>query len=101
MQQVAGNTSQWSHDNKMSANTIKTEDMIVNFSQEHLNIPNLIIDVAVIERVSTSKLLYDLTWDVHIKDIHKRASEKLYFLILLHRSGASADDLCEIFTYRI
>ncbi len=51
--------------------------MIVNFSQEHLNIPNLIIDGAVIEHVSTSKLLGvyisdDLTWDVHIKEIHKR-----------------------------
>ncbi len=45
--------------------------MIVNFSQEHLNVPNLIIDDAVIERVSTSKLLGvyisdDLTWGVYI-----------------------------------
>ncbi len=75
MQEVADNTSQWSHDNKMSANSIKTKDMIVNFSQEHLNIPNLIIDGAVVERVSTSKLLGvyisdDLTWGVHIKEIH-------------------------------
>ncbi len=31
--------------------------MIVNFIQELLNIPNLIIDDAVIEHVSTSKLL--------------------------------------------
>ncbi len=57
MQEVADNTSQWSHDNKISVNPIKTKDMIVNFSQEHLNIPNLIIDGAVIEHVSTSKLL--------------------------------------------
>ncbi len=57
MQEVANNTSQWSHDNKMSANPIKTKDMIVNFSQEHLNIPNLIIDGGVIKRVSTSQLL--------------------------------------------
>ncbi len=72
MQEVADNTIQWSHDNKMSANPIKIKDMIVNFSQEHLNIPNLVIDGAVIEHVSTSKLLGvyipdDLTWDVHIK----------------------------------
>ncbi len=53
MQEVADNTSQWSHDNKMSANPIKTKDMIVNFSQEHLNVHNLIIDGAVIEHVST------------------------------------------------
>ncbi len=104
MQEVADNFSQWSHDNKMSANPIKTKDMIVNLSQEHLNIPNLIIDGAVIEHVSKSKLLWvyisdDLTWWVHIKEIHKRAYQKLYFLILLHRSGA--EDLDEIFTYRI
>ena len=43
----------------------------------------------------------DLTWGVHIKEIHKRASKKLYFLILLRRSGASAKDLYEIFTHRI
>ncbi len=105
MQEVADNTSQWSHDNKMSANHVKNKDMIVNFSQEHLNIPNLVIDGAVIECVSTSKLLGvyisdDLTWDVHIKAIHKKASHKLYFLILLRRSGASAEDLYETFTYR-
>ncbi len=79
--------------------------MIVNFSQEHLNIPNLIFDGSVIEHVPTSKLLGvyisdDLTWGVHIKEIHKRASQKLYFLILLRRSGASAEDLYEMFTYR-
>ncbi len=55
MQEMADNTSQWSHDNKMSANPINTKDMTVNFSQEHLNIPNLIIDCAVIEHVSPSK----------------------------------------------
>ncbi len=38
---------------------------------------------------------------MHINEIHKRASQKLYFLILLRRSGASAEDLYEIFTYRI
>ncbi len=80
--------------------------MIVNFSQEHLNILNLIIDGAVIKHVSISKLLEvyisdDLTWDVHIKEIHKRASRKLYFLKLFRRSGASAEDLYEIFTYGI
>ncbi len=93
--------------NKMSANSIMSKDMIVNFSQEHFYIPNLIIiDGAVIEHVSTSKLLGvdisdDLTWDVLIKEIDKRDSQKLYCLILLRRSGASAEDLYEIFTYRI
>ncbi len=106
MQEVTDNASKWWHDNKMSANSIKTKDMIVNFSQEHLNIPNLIIDGAMIKYISTSKLLGvyisdDLTWGVHFKEIHKRASQKLYFLILLCRSGASAEDLYEIFTYRI
>ncbi len=106
MQEVADNISQWSHDNKMSANLMKTKDMIVKFSQEHLNIPNLIIDGAVIEHASTSKLLgvyisdY-LTWSVNIKEIHKRSSQKLYFRILLCRYGASAEDIYECFTYRI
>ncbi len=106
MQEVADNTSQWSYDSKMSANSIKTKDMIVNFRQKHLNIPNLIIDGAVIEHVSTSKLLEvyisdDITRCVHIKEIHKRASPKQYFAILLCRFGVSAEDLYEIFTYRI
>ncbi len=86
----------------MSANSIKNKDMIVNFSQQYLNIPNLIIDGAVIESVSTSKLLGvyisdDLTWGVHFKEIHKRASQKLYFLILFRRSVASAEDLWNIY----
>ncbi len=98
IQDVAGNTSKWSHDNTMSANPIKTKDMIVNFSQEHLNIPNLIIDGAVIERVSTSKLLGahisdDLTWDVHIKEIHKGLvrsyTSSYYFTDLEHQLKTS------------
>ncbi len=79
---------------------------MVNFSQKHLNIPNLIIDGAVIEYISTSKLLRvyisdDQTWGVHIKEIHKSAGQKLYFLIPLRKSGASAVDIYEIFIYRI
>ncbi len=89
MQELVDNTSQWSHDHKMSANTINTKDMIVNFSLEHLNTPNIIIDGSVIEHVSTSKLLGvyildDLTWGVHIKEIKKelvRSYTSLYYFI--------------------
>ncbi len=49
MQQVANNTSQWSHDNKMTVKYTKTKDIVINFSQEHLNIPNLILKGEVIE----------------------------------------------------
>ncbi len=63
---------------------------------------------AVIEHVSKSNMLGvyiadDLTCDVHITEIHKRAGQKLYFLILLRTSVVSAEDLqlYEIFTYRI
>ncbi len=73
---------------------INSKDMIVNFSQKHLNIANLVIDGAVIEHVSTSKLLgIYISDDLTCKETQKRASQKLYFFILLHRSAASHEDL--------
>ena len=44
MQDVVNNTSQWSQDNKMAANPTKTKEMIINFSRDPPNIPNLIIE---------------------------------------------------------
>ncbi len=72
MQEVTDNIRQWSHDNKMSANPIKTKDMIVNFSQEHLNIPNLIIDGAFTSKQLGVYISDNLTWNVHMNEIQQK-----------------------------
>ncbi len=38
MQEVTNNTRQWSRDNNMATHYTKTKDMIISFSQEHINI---------------------------------------------------------------
>ena len=93
---------QWSNDNLMSVNCDKTKELLVSFARSKLDIPPITINGKSIEHVSTAKLLgvtfsSDLTWDAHIKVIHSKASQRLYFLRLLHRAGVGSGHIVHIY----
>ena len=92
LQRAATEAVQWSNDNLMSVNCDKTKELLISFARSKPDIPPITINGKSVERVSTAKLLgvtfsSDLTWDAHIEDIHSKASQRLYFLRLLHRAG--------------
>ena len=81
---------EWSKVNKMVINVAKTREMIVNFQRNTHSTPSLSLNDNIIETVSSVKLLGvyisgDLRWNVEY--IVKKASQMIYFLIVLKRSG--------------
>ena len=85
-------------DNNMSLNTNKSQDLLVYFGREDMDIPRITIKCDVIERVSCAKLLgchimSNLSWEDHIADLVSKASRRLHLLRELKRAGLSSKDL--------
>ena len=64
----------WSIDNGMRINTMKTKEMIIRFCRDPVFLPYINIDGAAIERVSQVKVLgvtlsADLSWNSHVDGI--------------------------------
>ena len=70
---------------------------------EPLDIPPLTINDRPIEQVKSTRLLgvtltADLKWHSHIDEITVKASQRLYFIILLNRAGVESENLVNIYT---
>ena len=66
--------------------------MRICFKKETPDIPPITINDIHIEQVHSTRLLgvtisQDLTWQLHIDDITTKATQRLYFIILLKRAG--------------
>ena len=65
-------------------------------------VPNILIDGKVVERVDHVKLLgitlsNDLTWKRHVDNIVKKAGKRIYMLYQLKRAGVNQADLITIY----
>ena len=103
MQDTANSVLQWSTTNKMKINAKKTKEMVINFSNTPLNLPPLTIDGLELECVHEFKLLGvwiqdNLSWEKHVSCTLSKASQRLYFLRQLKRSGLSTQDLIVYYT---
>jgi len=90
----------------MNVNTSKTKEMTVRFTRDNRAISPLTIHGNDIERVQETKLLdvmltSNLSWSTHCEYIHDKASKRLYFLLILKRSGLSVADLPIYYKARI
>ena len=102
LQKCLNEIEEWSKVNKMVINVAKTKEMIVNFQRNTHSTPSLSLNYNIIETVSSVKLLGvyisdDLRWNVHVEYIVKKASQRIYFLIVLKRSGVSPEQLVQIY----
>ncbi|XP_068506162.1 uncharacterized protein [Syngnathus scovelli] len=83
----------WCRDNNLLLNVNKTKEIIVDFRKGHTTHLPLIIDGAVVERVSCTKFLgvhisEDLSWSANTSSLAKKAQRRLYFLRKLRRACA-------------
>ena len=88
----------------MMLNSKKTKEMLICFSMKMSvnDIPNVVICNNVIERVNSIKVLgvyvnNKLNWSDHIDYIYKKASQRVFNIIMLKRSGIKTKDLCQIY----
>lgn len=103
LQEITDKICKWTETNKMKINENKTKELVIYFNRSLHGIPPLLINNKLIEKVSTTKLLGlyisdDLTWQRHIDYITSKASSRVYFIILLKRSGLSNKDLITCYT---
>jgi Reverse transcriptase (RNA-dependent DNA polymerase) len=97
MQQTVDELVKQSANSRMNVNGTKTKEMLIGPIAKHPP-PQLSLDGAAVDRVTTFKLLgvhvaNDLKWTEHVKAISSKVASRLYFLKQLKRSGAPLSDL--------
>ena len=92
----------WTNKNNMNLNPSKTKELRINFSKQPLDPTNLLVKQEPVVCVKTAKLLgvtisADLKWNCHINNIVKKASQRIYYLTVLKRFGASSEHLLHVY----
>ena len=87
----------------MALNYDKTNELRIRFKRSQLDIQPLTINDRPIEQVKSTRLLgvtltADLKWHSHIDEITAKASQRLYFIILLNRVGVESHHLDNMYT---
>ena len=82
---------EWSTDSRMQMNTVKTKDLLINFSKSPTEFHTIIINGQSIDRVSHAVMLGvsirdTLRWNRHIETITSKASQRLFMLTRLKKS---------------
>ena len=90
----------------MQLNTDKTKEMNICFGKRPPTFDPVKIDGRKIGHVENFKLLgvvinNKLTWHDHIDYICGKASQRIYFLILLKRAGKHASDIVQVYISKI
>ena len=101
-QQSAAIIANWSIDNGMRINTMKTNEMIVWFCRDPVFLPYINIDGAAIERVSQVKVLgvtlsSDLSWNAHVDGIVSKDRKRVLLIYQLKRAGIGQCDLARMY----
>lgn len=101
MQWAADQLANWSHQNLMNINIGKTKEMLFG-AMKTSPPPRITFDTAVIDRVTSFKLLGvvvtdTLSWEDHVTMICVKANKRLYSLKLLKRSGVATADLTQYY----
>ena len=89
--------------NDMKINKRKTKELVIDFSKTRTNFPTIRIDGTDTQRVTEAKILgititSNLTWDVHVDEITRKAGKRLFLLLQLKRPGIPAEDLLTVYT---
>ena len=100
---IANKVVEWSMQNRVKLNSEKCKELRISFVKSEPQFAPIVVDCKERERVTSAKLLgltilSNLTWNEHISDIIKKASERLYFLVQLKRSRVPRRDMSTFYT---
>ena len=105
LQEAADAAYLWTIQNDMKINKSKTKELVIDFSKTRTNFPTIRIDGTDTQRVTEAKILKigititsNLTWDVHVDEITRKAGKRLFLLLQLKRSGIPFEDLLTVYT---
>ena len=102
LQQSAAVIANWSNDNGMRINRMKTNEIIISLCRNPVFLPYINIVGAAIERVSQVKVLgvtlsFDLSWNMHVDGIVSKARTRVFLIYQLKRAGIGQCDLVRIY----
>ena len=97
-QRTTDRVVRWSLENRVQLNTDKCKEKPISFTKSQQEFEPILINGDALEVVDSVKLLglnisSDLTWNIHINEILKKASKRLYFLLQLKRAKVTRTDL--------
>ena len=106
LQTTADQVLEWTIVNNAQVNPSKTVEMLISFAKDPPELERISIGSNEISRVDQYKLLgliisNDLTWTAHVDTICKKANKRLFYLILLRRSGVAKSDLVKFYKHII
>ena len=97
-QNILEEINKWTKNQKMQLNESKTKNTIFNFSKKYPFATRLKLNNQTIQSVKHTRLLGtiisdDLTWDLNIKNIVKKANSRMELLRRVASFGASIEDM--------
>ena len=97
-QAIADEMLQWSQNNKMRLNEAKCKELRISFSKVPRDFNPILINDKCVEVVESCKLLgmtinNKLSWNLHIDEVVKKVSKRIYYLIQLKRANIPLKDL--------
>ena len=107
IQESNDKAADWTSMNCMKINSKKSKEMIISVTHDVnfpniIIVPNIIIERIPVEMVKHAKLLgvilsYDLTWNMHVDSIVKKAAKSVYMLYQLKRAGIRQTYLVNVY----
>jgi hypothetical protein len=102
-QNIADHIKQWSEENRLKLHPDKCKELRISFSKDPVVLDQVILNGKEVEIVESAKLLgvtisNNLSWHAHIKEVVKKASKRLYYLVQLKRARLPAKDLVLFYT---
>lgn len=104
LQESAKHLCNWSMDNGMCPNELKTKEMLLYFGNKitSADVPNITMNSKLIERVNTFKLLgvvisSDLSWDAHVESILNKTAKRMYCIRYLVKAAIRQTDIIQIY----
>ena len=102
-QNIADHIKQWSEGNRLKLHPDKCKELRISFSKDPVVLDQVILNGKEVEIVESAKLLgviisNNLTWHAHIKEVVKKASKRLYYLVQLKRARLPVRDLVLFYT---
>ena len=93
-QLIVDTVVQWPFENRVKLNSEKCKELRISFAKNKSQLPPIVVNNQELKCVESTKLLgvtisNNLTWNMHIDQIIKKASKRMYFLIQLKRANVA------------
>ena len=102
LQDVVNDVTTWTINNNMKLNISKCKELIIDFAKDKRSFEPLTVSGNPIKLVESEKILglvvqNNLKWNLHVDNIVKKSSKRLYMLRLLKRSNADTKTLTVVY----